>query len=292
VESMTVCIIQVPYVLGDERQGASKGPGRLVEAGADKVVASKGIAVKVEHVDRGGPFRDSGNASLTVCKQLAEVVRKTVQAGAFPLILSGGCDVSKGILSGFDHSQCGIVWFDAHGDFNTPETTVSGYLDGMSLAILTGHCYRSYWAEIGNSAPVADSSTLLLGVRDLDRAEEELLTRSKVQLVKWREGTPQSDMRVALDTLRQSVAEVYLHIDIDSMDPKFAPGVMLDPVPGGISLDDMEAAIRGVFDRFRVRAAALTVYDPDRDQDDRTLKTGLRLIELVADRATAQCSRF
>jgi arginase len=108
--------------------------------------------------------------------------------------------------------------------------------------------------------------------------------------VKWSEGKPQSDIRVALDTLRQNVAEVYLHIDIDSMDPKFAPGVMFDPVPGGISLDDMEDAIRGVFDRFRVRAAALTVYDPDRDQDDRTLKTGLRLIELVAGRATAQGS--
>jgi arginase len=287
---MTVSLIQVPYVLGDERQGACKGPGRLVQAGADKVVAAKGIAVGVERVDRGGPFRDSGNASLKVCKQLAEVVRKTVKAGAFPLILSGGCDVSKGILSGFDHSQCGIVWFDAHGDFNTPETTVSGYLDGMSLAILTGHCYQGYWAQIGNSARVADSATLLLGVRDLDQAEEELLTRSRVQVVKWCEGKPQSDIRAALDTLRQSVAEVYLHIDIDSMDPKFAPGVMFDPVPGGISLDDMEDAIGGVFDRFRVRAAALTVYDPDRDQDDRTLKTGLRLIELVADRATAQRS--
>jgi hypothetical protein len=123
---MTVSLIQVPYVLGDERQGTSKGPGRLVEAGADKVVAAKGVAVRVERVDRGGPFRDSGNASLKACKQLADVVRKTVQAGAFPLILSGGCDVSKGILSGFDQSQCGIVWFDAHGDFNTPETTASG----------------------------------------------------------------------------------------------------------------------------------------------------------------------
>jgi arginase len=156
---MTVSLIQVPYVLGDERQGTSKGPGRLVEAGADKVVAAKGVAVRVERVDRGGPFRDSGNASLKACKQLADVVRKTVQAGAFPLILSGGCDVSKGILSGFDQSQCGIVWFDAHGDFNTPETTASGYLDGMSLAILTGHCYQSYWAQVGNSAPVADSAS-------------------------------------------------------------------------------------------------------------------------------------
>jgi arginase len=287
---MHISLIQVPYELGDERQGTSKGPGRLVEAGADKVVAAQADGVKVERVDRGGSFRDSGNASLIVCKQLAEVVRKTVQAGGFPLILSGGCDVSKGILSGFDHSQCGIVWFDAHGDFNTPETTVSGYLAGMSLAILTGHCCQNYWAQIGNSAPVADSATLLLGVRDLDRAEAELLGRTLVHLVKWSEGRPQSDIRVGLDKLRQTVAEVYLHIDIDSMDPKFAPGVPFDPVPGGISLAEMEDAIGGVFDRFRVRAAALTMYDPDRDQDDRTLKTGLRLIELVANRATAQRS--
>jgi len=124
----------------------------------------------------------------------------------------------------------------------------------------------------------------------LDRAEAELLDRTEVHLVKWSEGKPQSDIRVGLDTLRQSVAEAYLHLDIDSMDPKFAPGVTFDPVPGGISLAEMEDAIGGVFDRFRVRAAALTMYDPDRDQDDRTLKTGLRLIELVAHRATAQPS--
>ena len=86
------------------------------------------------------------------------------------------------------------------------------------------------------------------------------------------------------------MAEVYLHLDMDSMEPKYAPCVAFDPAPGGISLVQMEDAIGAVFDRFRVRAAALTMYDPDRDQDDRTLKTGLRLIELVADRAIAQRS--
>lgn len=86
------------------------------------------------------------------------------------------------------------------------------------------------------------------------------------------------------------MAEVYLHLDMDSMDPKFAPGVAFDPVPGGISLAQMEDAIGAVFDRFRVGAAALTMYDPNRDQDDRAFKTGLRPIEIVAHRATAQPS--
>ena len=116
--------------MGDERQGTSKGPERLVQAGVSKLIAAKGLAVSVERVDRGEPFRDSGNASLIVSKRLAGTVRQAIAAKQLPLVLAGGCDVSKGILSGFDHGQCGVVWFDAHGDFNTPE---SGYFDGMSV---------------------------------------------------------------------------------------------------------------------------------------------------------------
>lgn len=274
-------------MMGDERQGSSKGPQRLVQAGAKKLVADKGVAVTVERVDRGEPFRDSGSASLAVGKRLAPVVRRAIEAGQFPLVLAGGCDVSRGILSGFDHGQCGVVWFDAHGDFNTPETTTSGYLDGMSMAVITGHCYRNYWAQIGNSTPIPERATLMLGVRDLDPAEKERLDHSAIQVVKWREGKPQGDVRVALDTLAQRVPEVYLHIDADSLDPQVAPGVGY-PVSGGLSLKDMEESIRAVFARFRVRAATLAVYDPDLDQDDKTLRAGLRIVEVLSDSPRAQ----
>jgi len=160
-----------------------------------------------------------------VGKRLAPVVRRAIEAGQFPLVLAGGCDVSKGILSGFDHGHCGVVWFDAHGDFNTPETTISGYLDGMSMAVITGHCYRNYWAQIGNSTPVPERAMLMLGVRDLDPAEKERLDHSAIQVVKWYEGKPQGDVQVALDRLAQRVPEVYLHIHADSLDPRVAPGV-------------------------------------------------------------------
>ena len=206
-------------------------------------------------------------------------------------MLAGGCDVSKGILSGFDHAGCGVVWFDAHGDFNTPETTVSGYFDGMSLAVITGQCYRNYWAQIGHSTPIAESATLMVGVRDLDPAEKERLDHSAIQVVKWREGKPQSDLQTALDKLAQCVPEVYLHIDMDSLDPQVAPGVVFDPVSGGLSLEDMEEAIRAVFVRFRVRACTLAVYNPERDQDDNTLRAGLRIIEVLAESAKAQDSK-
>jgi len=288
---MDICLIQVPYTMGDERPGSSKGPERLVQAGATKLIASKGVAATVERVDRGEPFRDSGNASLVVSQRLAAIVRRAIEAGQFPLVLAGGCDVSKGILSGFDHAGCGVVWFDAHGDFNTPETTVSGYFDGMSLAVITGQCYRNYWAQIGHSTPIAESATLMVGVRDLDPAEKERLDHSAIQVVKWREGKPQSDLQTALDKLAQRAPEVYLHIDMDSLDPQVAPGVVFDPVSGGLSLEDMEEAIRAVFVRFRVRACTLAVYNPERDQDDNTLRAGLRIIEVLAESAKAQDSK-
>jgi arginase len=196
--------------------------------------------------------------------------------------------VSKGVLSGFDHAQCGVVWFDAHGDFNTPDTTITGYLPGMSLAVITGHCYQNCWAQVGDSAPIPESATLMIGVRDLDPAEKERLDHSAIQVVRWSEGKPQSDVQTALDRLAQRVTEVYLHIDMDSLDPSVAPGVVVAPVLGGVSLEDMEQALRAVFARFRVRAATLAVYDPDHDQDDKTLRTALRIIEVLADGARAQ----
>lgn len=116
---MHVCLIQVPYMIGDEHHPASKGPKRFVEAGVERLLTEKGMGVTLECVQRGKPFRDSANASLAVCKELASIVGRAVAAGQFPLVLAGSCDASKGILSGFDHSRCGVVWFDAHGDFNT-----------------------------------------------------------------------------------------------------------------------------------------------------------------------------
>jgi len=144
---MDVALIQVPYVMGDERQG--KGPQRLMQAGAAALFAVKGVSVTEKRVDRGRPFRDSGNASLAVNKRLAPIVRQSVDAGRLPIVLAGGCDASAGVIAGFDHTQCGVVWFDAHGDFNTPETTTTGYLPGMCLAVITGHCYRSYCHKWG-----------------------------------------------------------------------------------------------------------------------------------------------
>jgi arginase len=286
---MDVSLIQVPYMAGDDRHGSSEGPRRLLDAGVSDLLASKGMAVTVESVDRGAPFRDTASSSAVVNKQLAGVVSKAVAAGQLPLVLAGSCVACHGVLAGFDHSRCGAVWLDAHADFNTPESTVSGFFPGMSAAVITGHCYHNYWAQIGDSRPLAEEAIVMLGVRDLSpAAERERLDQSAIRVVPWSDGKRQGDVEATLDSLAQLIDEVYLHVDLDGFDPEVAPGIVDEPVPGGLSLADAEEAIRATAARFRIRAATVATFNPARDPDEKTLRVALRIVELVADCAAAR----
>jgi arginase len=281
---MHVCLIQVPYHAGDDGHPSSAGPQRLLEAGAADRLAAQGHAVTVERVERGAAFRDTASSTAAVNKAVASKVRAALAAGQLPLVLAGSCVVCQGVLAGFEHGECGAVWLDAHADFNTPETSASGFFPGMSLAVATGHCYRAYWAQVGDSAPLPEDAIVLLGIRDLspDR-ERERLERSAIDVVGWHDGKPQRDPYAALDRLATRVREVYVHIDFDGFDPDIAPGVADEPVPGGLSQEDAEAIVRMTGDRFRIRAATLATYTPARDRDDKTLRLALKLIELLAD---------
>src|SRR6266700_6417840 len=289
---MQVCLIQVPYAMGNEHDGGSKGPQRYVQAGAQKLLEAWGLAVTTECVERSTPVRDTASASSAGNTQLALLVQQAIAAEQLRLVLAGACDSRLGILAGFEHAHCGVVWFDEHGDFNTPESTISGFFAGMSLAVITGHCYRNFWAQIGESSPIAEAATLLLGVRDLSpEAERERLHQSAIQVVNWHEGKPQTDVLARLDALTKRVQEIYLHIDLDAFDPQVAPGLVDSPVPGGLSMPQMEEAIRAVAARFRLRAVALATYNPDCDQDEKTLRAGLRIMELLAECASLGARR-
>jgi arginase len=284
---MQVTLIEVPYHAGDDRFGSSKGPRRLLEAGAEEVFAARNVGVAVEHVDRAGPFRDTAVSAARVNGMLAEVVRRTIEDGRLPIVLSGSCNSSLGVLSGFDHRDCGAVWLDAHADFNTPETTESGFFAGMSMAVVTGHCYVNYWAQSGDNTPLVEDAVAMFGVRDLSPdAERDRLERSPIAVVAWRDGSAQSDVQATLDQLAQRVDEIYLHVDFDAFAPDVAPGVVDEPVSGGLSVEDAENIIRGTAARFRIRAGTLATYTPDLDVDDKTLKVGLRLLDLLAEYAS------
>jgi arginase len=240
-------LIQVPYHAGDERHGSSEGPRQLIEAGATELLAAQGIGVTVDRVVRANPFRDTAASAAEVNRELAAIVRDVVSAGGLPLVLSGSCNSCMGVIGGFDHTGCGVVWLDAHADFNTPESSVTGFFAGMSAAVITGHCYRIYWAEIGDSTPISEERFVMLGVRELwPDAERERLEDSAIHAVQWRDGEPQGDINAALDRLARQSEEIYLHIDFDGFAPEVAPGIVDEPLPGGISVEQAGTIIRAV----------------------------------------------
>jgi arginase len=281
----SVCLIDVPFAMGDERHDASEGARRLIDGGGRALLARRGIACRELRVGRRAPFLDTASACGAVHRELAATVATAAAAGELPIVIAGSCDAATGVLAGLERARCGVVWIDAHADFNTPDSTVSGFFAGMTLAIVTGHCYARWWAEIGNASPVREGHVALLGFRDLSpQAERERVERSCMLRIPWSDGQPVGDVGVAVATLADRVDEVYLHIDLDALDPSIAPGVVDAPVPAGLSLAQLDDVLDGVLATLTLRAAALTTYTPSRDRDGVTHDAALHILERIADR--------
>ncbi len=170
-------------------------------------------------------------ASLEVNRRLAIVISEVVAEGDVPVVLAGSCDVAAGVLAGIRDDGVGVVWIDAHADFNTHESSISGFWPSMSLAVVVGDCGDEIWSELAWHG-VAEERVALLGVRSLSPAAEfDRLTRSRLRVVAWREGLPQGDPAALLKELAEEVERVYVHVDLDALDPSVGSGVVDFPSP-------------------------------------------------------------
>src|SRR5205814_1190501 len=128
------------------------------------------------------------------------------------------CNSCLGTLSGLKSSNIGVVWFDAHGDLNTPETSPSGFFDGMSISVALGDCHPQVWSRLGNTARIPPANVLLVGTRDLDPKERPRIENLPVAMAEAASirklGVP-AELGPKLDALAERISEVYLHFDID-----------------------------------------------------------------------------
>ncbi len=289
---MEVGLILVPYHLGVVRVSMGLGPERILQAGINGELSSHAHGVAVKTVQRQ---RNTGKDEIVAVAEinmvLAEHVRGALKQGRFPLVLAGNCNACLGTLAGIDARPVGVIWLDAHGDFNTPETSASGFLDGMSLAMATGLCHQALCARIGGP-PIPGSHVVHIGGRDFDDGEKERLARHQVRVVsasQLKQVGLAPALRPALAALRSQVSHVYLHVDLDVLDPVEARANEF-AAPDGLSLRDLECAIQVVGETVDVKAAALTAYDPACDEEGRALRAGVRLIHtIVATAAQAGC---
>src|SRR6476646_9670799 len=177
-------VLVVPYELGRLRAGVGCGPERLLGFGAEDALASAGARVRTEVIEIDGRYGASGlgdvDAAFELIRHVSERVRLAREDGAFPIVLSGSCFAAVGVVAGLEESDPGVVWIDAHADFNQPETSISGYFDGMGLAVLTGSAWQGLLATVPGARPVPESSVVLAGARDLDSPEETRLRASRI----------------------------------------------------------------------------------------------------------------
>ena len=282
---MRISLIQVPYHLGREDVSVAKGPIRLLEIGLEEGLRKRGFDVVVRRAVRKSPFATELEAITEINSQVSMLVREAVSEGRFPIILGGDCNSSLGAFAALDTSRIGLVWFDAHGDFNTPQTTPSGFLDGMALAIATGRCYPDQWRAMGAASTLTDSHILLVGVRDLDEAEQTIVDQTDVMAVFADDfGDPDHGFAATLEALRSRTDQVFVHVDIDAVDPEEAPGGEYQ-TPHGLSASQLEGAIEQIGNRFELSGANFASFSPDFDRQDRTVKLVSRLIETIAETA-------
>ena len=281
--------ILVPYDSG--HRGARMGRGPLHARAAIDRLRTSGLDVVESVVEAPASFPTEIGTSFALHRALAESVRATVATGDFPLVLAGNCGSALGTVSGVraatpnDASDIGVIWLDAHADFNTPDSTTSGFLDGTSLATLTGQCWQALTSSIPGFRPVADAHVVLVGARDLDPAEETALAQSRVARVeaaRMQAAGAEAALDDALSALARHITRVYLHIDLDVHDPAEAQANQY-AAPGGLSPSTVRDLVRVVASRFSIVAAGLTAYDPAYDADSRMLEAVSNLIQEIAE---------
>jgi arginase len=204
-----------------------------------------------------------------VASRVSAAVSKARAQGVLPVVLSGNCNTAVGTLSGLDPARTGVLWFDAHGEFHTPETTQSGFLDGMGLAIATGQCWRRLAESIHNFIRVPPKNIILTGIRDVDEEEQELLDKCGIQQIpaaEIRERGISSLLGPALQSLRRRVDSIYVHFDLDVCDPSVANWNEWS-TPGGLSLSDMESTLEMLAGGPPVAALGFASFNPQIDPD-------------------------
>jgi arginase len=290
---MHIQLIQVPYDSGHRDVRMGHGPQYFVQHGAVETLRRHDRTVDLESIEAQRPFHAEIYTAFELDRQLAQRVRAAKESRAFPLVLSGNCNSSLGTLGGVNARSAGIIWFDAHGDFNTPETTKGGFLDGMALAIATGRCWTRMAQSIPGFAALPDERVLMIGMRQIDDGEQALLERSQVTLIRGeqiRTSGLRENLEQALTRLHTHVQQVYLHIDLDVLDIQVGQANSYAE-PNGLFVNEMEQAISMIAQQFEIAAAAFTAYDPSCDPEGNILRAGLRLMEHVVGEIEANIQK-
>jgi len=298
----SIHIINVPLDLGASRRGTDAGPSAFRIAGLRKAISGLGYAISGETdipvpimethqiQDSNTRFKDE---ILTVCVQLAERTRDVLASGETPLVIGGDHSIAMGTVSGIsahyrkDNKQVGLIWFDAHGDMNLPETSPSGNIHGMPLSHLLGYGDPQLSGILGADPAVAPENVALIGIRDIDRVEREFINRSGITAFTMRDidqlGMSEVSRR-ALEIVNAGTAGFHISFDLDGCDPEVIPGSGT-LVPGGVSFREAHLLLEECASDGRMASMEVVELNPFLDQANISAERAVTLIQSAFGRS-------
>ena len=260
---MRLHVISVPYRYDEPNEGLGLGPERLLEMGLREAAAS------VESACLADDDREDDRVAVNIGKlgrSTASLVARARSAGEAIFVVAGDDTAAVGVVAGLQQgesagSALGIIWIDAHGDFNTPDTSYSGILAGMPLAVIAGLAGPRWREASGLVASVAGEQMLLLGTRDLDEAEQQLLTENRVAMLTASELAREEMASDMITRLASRCDLLYVNLDLDVLDPRLVPS---SPTPSanGLDLEQLETLLSTVLETEKVAAISVTSLNP------------------------------
>ncbi len=252
------------------------GPQAFLDQNIVKELENHGHRVNtLEIIDRA-PLQSEISTSFKLMSMISQATNQAEIEGAIPVVIAGNCNSSVGAISGLKKDDLHVFWFDGNADFNTPETTESGFLDGMGLAMLAGKCWPRMLAQIPGFKPIAEDRLTLIGARDFDLEERIALEQSNISVV--------SDFSAAIQ--RQSPntpaslnpnSRLFIHLDVDVFNPDDAPANSYQPV-GGPSVRDVQGTILNLIGQGRFSGLTISSYDPSVDPERKTARATIELL--------------
>jgi arginase len=288
-------IIGVPMDLGASRRGVDMGPSALRVAGLQPRLKQLGRQVEdvgniLVRQPEEQPYGEKKARYLgeiaEICKGLAETVQKTLDEDLFPLVLGGDHSIAVGTVAGAaghfhkTSKRIGLIWLDAHGDMNTPDTSPSGNVHGMPLAAIMGSGPAELTALGGIVPMVEPRSVSLVGIRELDAKERRFVKESGVHVFTMRDIDERGMREVMAEALRFSgddTAGISVSLDMDFIDPDDAPGVGT-PVRGGVTYREAHLALEMIADTRSMVSFELVEVNPVIDLHNTTATLGVELV--------------
>jgi arginase len=279
---MHITIICIPYQVDVTRWGCANGPQAFLDHGLIPLLEAKGHTISPPiwiELPKAERTRDSVTNLGRIAKRAAIAVREALEKDtSFVLVLEGDCTHALGPLGGLAQAKGnpGVVWFDAHGDLNTMETTTSGFLGGLPYAVALGLDLDDWRLAAGLEQPVRPEAAALIGTSDLDAAEVEVLQRYPILHLDAKElmqtGIGER-VQAALQGRADEANAWYLHIDLDVGGPEESPGGFT-PAPYWPPRERILEAARVTVQTLPVKVASLAVYNPAADTDGRGVRFG------------------